>query len=767
MAEGDSTYQITGGFSGIDEIVAGYQRIDASVKQVAGSIKTLADFTTRNDDKGRQVYRQASVDSSQRIQDLRIQTALLGDIAGGLDKVRAGAQKIRLESAGQLRGPLFQGDSVEPGDIPPYMPGSGLLGPSREVVLAAYAGQSQEGAEGKGIEGTDVANRETGGRPHRGSSGKGSPNVLMAARSVSIIAESVELGEVQSFGEGGPESKSDEPGSKVEKLKDWKEEIELLNLLGAEKLSGAAARSLLGLGGEIEGATAGAAGTAEAGGAALGEAVGAGLLASLGAALAVGAIGLVVDKMAKDATTEEKARFGRVEDEEYATIALAGKPSQARIEAVDKEMARRGVKHVLRLGETSQSGGTDSEAVRALRDYYEAAYADRNGANSRERSEMSQQQQADVEKRFAGMIRHRGAWSVGSYEAVKQESEHELKEGHAEHLIPGFEALLKKTVSATDPNVVEQAEKEEQAHLADLESRGAPSYLIDKSDFFEQPAPAAPSGGTGVIGPTGGIYWPPEMSGGAGGTGATGPTGAIGPNAPSNVTGSVGFMGATGPTGATGSTYVPGVPGPTGATGTTTVLEDTGHLQAFLDLQHGLGKAYEDQTKITTQLADTTYPDFEAKLKSTGENAKDAGDSLSGLNDGLLKLANTKPPSWWRSGGSGGTGGGEGTGGGGRRKKGLFDPPSFLTPPVLPMPGQPVIPPGGPNFPIQKHEWGAPNVVPQSYAGGNTFHMPITVNAPGASKDDAGAIAEKVAERVERELPRMLNNALKDRILMA
>ena len=85
MPASDSTYQITGKFTGVDEIVAGYQRIDASVRQVAGSLAAMADLGGKTAEKARQFYLGSSAASRQTLQDLKAQATQLGNLGALLD----------------------------------------------------------------------------------------------------------------------------------------------------------------------------------------------------------------------------------------------------------------------------------------------------------------------------------------------------------------------------------------------------------------------------------------------------------------------------------------------------------------------------------------------------------------------------------------------------------------------------------------------------------------------------------------------------------
>jgi hypothetical protein len=179
-------------------------------------------------------------------------------------------------------------------------------------------------------------------------------------------------------------------------------------------------------------------------------------------------------------------------------------------------------------------------------------------------------------------------------------------------------------------------------------------------------------------------------------------------------------------------------------------FESAQQLEGFLGALKATGKYSENEMNIIKQLAGTAYPSFDAQLKLTGEDAKEAGEGLQGLVEGLAGLVNAKPPEWWH---------GPWTGPPTSHLPGGKSPFDYFNKDRW---GNTIGPhPQGPSFP-------APKPIPQSYrvGGGHTFHMPITVHATGASKDDADAIADAVMVRVEEELPRMMNEKLKDRSIM-
>ncbi|HEY6329491.1 MAG TPA: hypothetical protein VI756_09135 [Blastocatellia bacterium] len=800
----DSTYQITGRFTGVDEIVGAYQRIDASVKQLAGSMSATADLSGRTAGKGRQANIEASAGSRQRIQDLRLEAASLGVVASNLEQARAGITKLQAGSAGQANyagglgaatsilrgysnlggvglgrlawssappdgysgGGLFQVPGVALAAFSGHQPGGQFLDPTGDGLLAGADGQRGEGGEGKGIYRGSSFEAEKGKGEHLKGSKEDGLIVRMMARSVSITAESVELGEGQTSGEGGSESKPAEHESRLERLKERKETIEALKALVGDSFLDGLGEKLGGLGDKVRGASAAAEGEAAAGGTALGESVGEGLLGGLGVALAVDAVGYLIGKAAKAADAEDKALFGRVDDDEYAERALAGRPSQSRVDAVQAEMARRGVRHILRLGETSDLGGDskDSKAVEALRGYYVATSVAGEQLRNDEERQAREKLKTEAGERFGAMLHHPGHWTVGSYEAALEEGTYELRQGKADYLIPGFQEQLKKEASRSDPKIVEEAEKEEDAHSGYLKSLGA-SKSGDSWGFFREPYVPKNEGSPLAA-------YPPGFD--------PGPAGYMGETCPVEFIGPTGSGGVTGATGATNS--APGVTGPTGAsgsaglTGTANFVQDTGRLQNFLDLQHSLGTAYESETKLVGPLGTDMYPKMNAGLSGLNTSGTDAIGMLNQLN---AAMSNLKPPPWLPAPlQPGGTGNGNNVG----NKTGSSLPAgdsdaghhADLFHPYH----------GNPFDRFGSHDWhhAFPHVTnpfdhwkttPHSGAdsdrtggGAPTFHntLNVHVNAAGASKEDARAIAEKVREAVEHDLPRMLTALLKDRM---
>jgi len=88
MAENDSTYQITGKFTGVDEILGGYRSIDASMRQVAASIGVIGNLNTEVTQKYRRAHSESSLLSRQRVEDLRGEAQLLGDLSHRLERLR-------------------------------------------------------------------------------------------------------------------------------------------------------------------------------------------------------------------------------------------------------------------------------------------------------------------------------------------------------------------------------------------------------------------------------------------------------------------------------------------------------------------------------------------------------------------------------------------------------------------------------------------------------------------------------------------------------
>jgi hypothetical protein len=207
MASGDSTYQITGKFSGVNEIIAGYQKIDASVKQVAGSMKVMADLTTQIVANSRQSSTGLSTDSRQRTQHLKGEAALLDLIVTGYDRLATGAKNSQFALAGQL-------------DLLLRNVGAQLSGPAGSSTSTPAAGPQTGAAKtsGSGLE----AGTGDGGIPVK--------EFMVKASVVNLTAGSVNLKEDGSVGgeagKGGKgESGEEKTGDQriIERIKKEKE----------------------------------------------------------------------------------------------------------------------------------------------------------------------------------------------------------------------------------------------------------------------------------------------------------------------------------------------------------------------------------------------------------------------------------------------------------------------------------------------------------------------------------------------------------------
>jgi len=198
MAENDSTYQITGKFTGVDEIVSGYKRIDASVKQVAGSIKAMADLNAQTVAKSQQSSTAASGASKQRVADLKNESALVDLVVAGYDRLSASAKTSQAVWSAQLDS-LRRNVGTQLGSP---AGSSILLIPSGTPATASATMNDRSGLEAETV----------------GVSGK---DFIVKASVVNLSAESVNLAEKSDKSKAGDEKNGDQ--RIIEELKKSKE----------------------------------------------------------------------------------------------------------------------------------------------------------------------------------------------------------------------------------------------------------------------------------------------------------------------------------------------------------------------------------------------------------------------------------------------------------------------------------------------------------------------------------------------------------------